>query len=67
MRESPPVPKEQKISLTSISEQHRKLDVRVLVFDAGADGLTLAIDLGRHRIDVLIVEKQLRASRLPKM
>ena len=51
----------------SISETSRKRKVQVLIVDAGPVGLTLAIDLGQRGIDVLIVEKQLRASRLPKM
>lgn len=39
----------------------------VAIAGGGPVGLTLAIDLGRRGIDVLLVEKRLQASNLPKM
>lgn len=40
---------------------------QVLIVGGGPVGLTLAIDLGQRGIDVLLVEKRLQASNLPKM
>jgi 2-polyprenyl-6-methoxyphenol hydroxylase-like FAD-dependent oxidoreductase len=39
----------------------------VLVVGAGPVGLTLALDLGRHGVDCLVIERAEAHSQLPKM